>query len=122
MAKFTVGPVPAFKEDILGGYKSLPLDCARGFVEVTRLLKIGGPNETTDRLGRLDDRFDVYAVPLPDCPERRMIVSIETPGGDGHRWLHGSVPARERLKLRARQLATRHHGLVNPIWEEISDT
>lgn len=117
MVEFIVGPVPAFKEDVLNGYRSLRKDCALGFMAVTRLLKTAPLNERTDRCGRLDDRFEVFAVPLLSCPARAMVVSFEAPTTTGHRWLHGSLLIGKRLKDRAGHLAAHHHGLINPTWE-----
>lgn len=70
----------------------------------------------TDQQGLLDDRQETYAIPLPDCPERAKIVTIDRRDRAAPRTLHGTLLNEPiaALKKRAMSRASGWLGLINP--------
>lgn len=117
MKIFKVEPVPGCEDEIVEEYAGLSLPCANGFSNMLDILEENDPN-LNDRCGHLADRFELYAVPLPDCPKRVLIVTIDQKGAGSPRWIHGTLPVSEKTCERGSRIAIRQLGLVDPAWEK----
>lgn len=113
---FEVAPVPGHEAEILAEFTNLPLKCADGLDAMLDILADQEPSPR-DRCGLLDDRHEVFAIPLPDCAKRRLIVSIDCKAGARPRALHGTVASNPQSCAEGRRLATEQLALLGPIWE-----
>lgn len=116
MAEYEVEPVRGFETQILNEYKSLPVNCANGFAVLMDILGKNNPS-TKNRCGLLNDRHEIYAIPLPDCQKRLMMMSIDTKDTALPRAIHGVIAANDKACVQGAKLATRQYGLINPSWE-----
>lgn len=116
MSTYKVAPVPGYEDQILEEYARLSLPCADGFYNMIRILEHNEPG-LNDRCGLIDDRFELYAIPLPDCVKRAMIVTVDRKRTAMPRAIHGTVPRSSRACDRGAKLAIRQLGLVDPSWE-----
>ncbi|WP_417741016.1 hypothetical protein [Salipiger sp.] len=116
MSQFTVEPVPGYDDDILNEYNKLPLKCADGLEALIDSLERRDPS-IRDRCGLLDDRYEIYAIPIPDCPRRCLVISIDIKDKSQPRALHGTLLKNDTTCDRGRRLATRQLKLINPTWE-----
>ena len=116
MPRYEVEPVPGCEDEILAEYAALPVACADGF---SAMMDILGDHEPSlkDRCGLIGDRHELYAIPLPDCARRMMIVSIDRRSRAMPRALHGTLPALGRVCDQGASQAIRQMGLINPSWE-----
>lgn len=104
-----------FEDEVLASVRRLPPRCVENFLMVDLELRRLEPE--TGRCGLLDDRFEVYAVAIPQCPAARMVVSFDLRGKRRPGLQHGAAPARAACD-RAFALVERHRRLVNPIREK----
>jgi len=112
-----VEPVAAFEDEVLADFRAPPVRCVEGVVLLLRELERHDP-EPAERCGLLDDRHELYAIPVPGCGAYRLLVSLDTAGN--RPWpctLHGLRPAARNTCDTARTCATRHFGLIAPTWE-----
>lgn len=116
MPKHKVEPVPGYEDALLEDYAALPLPCADGFSSMIDILETQEPS-VRDRCGLIADRHELYAVPLPDCGERVMLLSIDRKARARPRALHGTLPASKSACDRGARIAIGQLGLVNPSWE-----
>lgn len=117
MGQFEVSPLPDYEDELLEEYETLPLECAHGFSKIFDTLKASNPN-LKDRCGLMSDRFEVFAIPLPDCMDRNMIVSIDTKDTYHPRYVHGTLISSVNLFQNSARLAAKQFGLNNPTWEQ----
>jgi hypothetical protein len=117
MTTYKVEPVPGFEDGLLKEYSGLPLACADGFSALMDILEENEPG-LKDRCGTLADRYELYAIPLPDCLRRVMIVSVDRRASGEPRWIHGTLPASQSACEQGRQIAVRQFRLVDPSWEK----
>lgn len=113
---FEVNPVPGHEADILAEFMALPLKCADGFDAMLDILSEQEPSPR-DRCGLLADRHEIFAIPLPDCAKRRLIVSIDCKARGRPRALHGTVVSNAQSCAEGRRLATKQLALLGPVWE-----
>lgn len=116
MDRFEVKPLPQYEDAILDEYAALPLKCADGFYTMIDLLSERNPSPN-DWCGAIDARYDLYAVPLPDCYRRRLVLTVDQTDTDRPRIVHGTISGSEDACSRAARIATRQLALVNPSWE-----
>lgn len=116
MRRFAVKPVHGFQDILLEEVRELPLDCAHGIVKMFDHLEDNDP-ALRDRCGRIADRFELFAIPVPDCAARKAIVTIDDRDKSRPRAVHGSVLANPFACKTGLQMASRQLGLVNPSWE-----
>ena len=107
-----------FEQEVLASVRRLTPACVENFLMLDLELRRLDPE--TGRCGLLDDRFEVYAIAVPQCAGRSMVVSLDL-RGRRRRSLrpglqHGAVPAHGACK-RALALVERQRRLVNPIRE-----
>ncbi|MEO9527934.1 hypothetical protein [Roseibium sp.] len=117
MTTFKVEPVPGCEDEIVEEFSRLSLPCANGFASMLDILEENDPS-LNDRCGQLADQFELYAVPLPDCPRRVLILSIDQKASGFPRWIHGTLPVSEKACERGSRIAIRQFGLVDPTWEK----
>ena len=117
MTTFNVEPVPGHEDEVLEAFAKLPLSCANGFSSMMDILEENDPS-LNDRCGFLADRYELYAIPLPDCAGRVLVLSIDQKAAARPRWLHGTLPASASACEQGRQIAVRHFGLIDPTWEK----
>ena len=66
---FEVNPVPSYEAEMLAEFDALSLDCADGLDAMLDILAEQEPSPR-DRCGLLGDRYETFAIPLPDCVKR----------------------------------------------------
>jgi hypothetical protein len=69
------------------------------------------------RCGLIADRYELYAIPLPDCLERALIISVDRKDKRMRRFLHGCLPVSQGTCDQSAQIAVRQFGLNDPSWE-----
>lgn len=116
MTAFEVAPLPRYEEAVLDEFRDLPLACADGFETLVGRLEEREP-ALRDRAGLMADRHEIYTIPLPDCAQRRLVLSIDCRDPARPRLLHGTLPQGDKLIARARDLARLQLGLADPAWE-----
>ena len=117
MTTFNVEPVPGCEDEVLNEFNELALACADGFSAMLDILQDHEPS-LNDRCGHLADQYELYAIPLPDCARRVLIVSIDRKATGQPRRIHGTFPATARACELGRQIAVRQFRLVDPSWEK----
>lgn len=113
---FEVEPVPGHEAEILKEFTDLPLKCADGLEAMLDILAEQEPSPR-DRCGLLADRHEIFAVPLPDCAMRRLVLSIDCKAKGRPRAVHGTLPSSPHSCENGRLLATRQLALTGPAWE-----
>ncbi len=103
-----------FEEEVLASVRRLSPRCVENFLMVDLELRRTDPE--TGRCGLLDDRFEVYAVPILQCASARMVVSFDLRTRRRPGLQHGAASVRAVCD-RAMGLVKRHRRLVNPIRE-----
>ncbi len=103
-----------FEEEVLASVRLLSPVCVENFLMVDLELRRTDPE--TGRCGLLGDRFEVYAVPIPQCPSARMIVSFDLRARRRPGLQHGAASVRSACD-RAMTLVERHRRLLNPVRE-----
>jgi hypothetical protein len=116
MASYKVEPVPGFETKILDQFRSLSVTCASGFDHEMDTLEESEPG-VLYRCGLLDDRHELFAVPLPDCDGYKLILTIDRKDPVLPRSLHAIIPAADKCCTTGAMIATRQLGLINPSWE-----
>jgi len=116
MAQYEVAPLPDYIDAILKEYEGLSLPCADGLHTMIERLGEREPS-LRDRCGLMADRHELYAITLPDCPRRALVVSIDARATPRPRVVHGTLAIAPELAARARDLARSQLGLINPTWE-----
>ncbi|WP_226582793.1 hypothetical protein [Acuticoccus sediminis] len=119
MAQFEVLPVPGYEDAILEEFRTLPLKCADGLDTMIGMLEDREPS-VKDWCGLIAGRHELYAIPLPDCAQRRLIVSVRRTDRTRPRTVHGTLPGGEYACSRGRDIAVTQLGLINPLWEAAS--
>jgi len=117
MTTFKVEPVPGCEEELLKHFGGLSLACADGFSNMLDILEDNEPS-LKDRCGYLEDRYELYAIPLPDCAQRVLIVSVDQKASGQPRWIHGTLPVSAGVCELGRQIAVRQFRLIDPSWEK----
>ena len=70
------------------------------------------------RCGLIDDRFEFYAIPVPQCSRARMAISIDRRRGRRSAAMqHGAVSTKGACDA-AFNLVARHRKLLNPLRED----
>lgn len=113
---FEVAPVPGHEAQILKEFTDLTLKCADGLDAMLDILAEQEPSPR-DRCGLLADRHEIFAIPLPDCAKRRLIVSIDCNAKGRPRALHGTVASSSHSCDEGRRLTTEQLALRGPLWE-----
>lgn len=116
MARYKVEPVPGYEADVLADYTALPLRCADGFAVIMDILEENEPS-INDRCGLIADQYELYAIPLPDCVKRAMIMSVDRKDDTSPRAVHGTRVVSDTICDLGAQLAISQYGLTNPSWE-----
>lgn len=118
MPSHEIMPASGREDELLEEFASLSARCADGYDTMMDALKQREPS-INDRQGLIDDRHEVYAVPLPDCQEWVMIVSIDRKDQAAPRTLHGAIMAYPAVMLgtRAKHRVFRSFGLTKSVWE-----
>ncbi|SNR44422.1 hypothetical protein [Puniceibacterium sediminis] len=112
MTTYRVEPVPGYEDEVIVLFCGLPLKCADGFDSLLDVFAEREPG-ILYRCGLLADRYEVYAIDLPDCPELKMILSIDRREPSQPR----VVPTSDDSCNQGASLAIRQFGLINPSWE-----
>lgn len=116
MPNYKVEPVPGYEDAVLDEYRALPLPCADGFARLVDLMEQDEPG-TRYRCGLIADRHELYAIPLPDCATRVMIVSVDRRVRAAPRAIHGVCRSSKAACGQGARIAIGQFGLVNPSWE-----
>jgi hypothetical protein len=116
MPDYEVEPVRGCEQQVLKEYGALSVGCAHGFLELMNALGKRDPN-IRDRCGLLDDQHEIYAIPVPDCKDHLMILSIDCKSAARPRAIHGILPVGSTVCNQGAGQATRQFGLINPSWE-----
>jgi hypothetical protein len=116
MTDYKVEPVRGCEQQILKEYASLSVGCAHGFAELMDSLAKNEPS-IKDRCGLLGDKHEIYAIPLPDCKDHLMIISIDRKSTSKPRAIHRISPEGRKACDQGAGLAARQLGLINPSWE-----
>lgn len=119
MTHFVVDPVEGYEDEVLAEYAALPLACASGFSLMMDILEENEPG-IRYRCGLIDDRFELYAISLPACAKRAMIVSVDRKVSSSPRHVHGILPVSGHTCDQGAAIAIGQLGLVNPSWEKKS--
>ncbi|MBA5779066.1 hypothetical protein H2509_18205 [Stappia sp. F7233] len=103
-------------QTVIDSIRRLTMACKENVLMLEEELKSNDP-DLDERCGLLDNRFEVYAVAIPQCPRAKLALSIDF--GDGSPpsvMLHGAVGAANACAAACR-LAIWHRNLMNPTWE-----
>ena len=117
----TVEPVPKFQDDVLKDFKSPSVKCVEGADFLLEELEENDP-DLDERCGLLNNRYEVYALPVPNCRSLVLVVSLDT--SRNQPWpctLHGLLSRRGRPCEAARKRAVKHFNLIDPSWEPADD-
>lgn len=112
----TVAAVDAHEDEVLSDLEDLSADCLDAVDHLLGALETQPP-ALEDRCGLLDDRWELFAMRLPGCPRHRLLVAID------HRTealpciVLGVGQSLKRPCDMARSRATKHFGLIDPVWE-----
>lgn len=101
---------------VIDSIRRLTMACKENVLMLEEELKSNDP-DPQERCGLLDNRFEVYAVAIPQCSRAKLALSIDF--GDGNPpsvMLHGAVGAANACAAASR-LAISHRDLMNPTWE-----
>jgi hypothetical protein len=112
-----VEPVSGYRDEVLRDFETPPTACVAGADFLIEELEQNNP-DLDERCGLLNDRYEVYAVRLPDCRSYVLVVSLDT--SLVQPWpctLHGLLPSDIRPCDVGRQRAAIHLNLINPSWE-----
>ena len=112
-----IGTLDANAAAFEAAFDGLSFDCARGVDLLLEELEDRDP-DPSERLGRLADRHEIYALRIPGCRARVLIVSLDTrPPPPWPCVAHAIVPAGPRRHDAARALAADHLDLALALWE-----
>lgn len=112
-----VEPVPAFLDEVLGDFAEHSTRCVAGAEFLLEELEEHDP-DLSDRCGLLANRYELYALRIPDCARLVLAVSFDTSGK--RPWpciVHGLVARTARSCEVGRVRAARHLTLIDPAWE-----
>jgi hypothetical protein len=105
-----------FEDEIFDRVIAVPARCQENILMLDEELGLRDP-ELSFRCGLLNDRYELYAIAIPQCPGHRLVVSLDIARPPVPPAMnHGPVPASGACDA-ARALVTRHRRLINPAWE-----
>ncbi len=116
MTSFLVDTMPAHIEEVVSEYEKLSPECCYGYSILCDILEREEPR-LTHRCGLIGGRFEIYAIPIPECNERHMIISIDRKDPSLPRYVHGTVPNSGLICNNGGYLAMRQLGYNNAPWE-----
>lgn len=112
-----VEPAPKYRDDVLEDFKHPSTKCVTGADFLLEELEDHDP-DLEERCGLLENRFELYALRIPNCSHLALLVSLTVSGKKP--WpcvVHGLAERHSRPCEVARQKAIRHFDLCNPSWE-----
>lgn len=113
----SVEPVASADAALLDEVSALSEPCARGVDFLLRMLEEQQP-DTSERVGLLAGRHELYGMRIDRCRGFAMVVSFDVRRRPP--WpctYHGVLPRGIRLAEAARARAAAHLVLLNPSWE-----
>jgi hypothetical protein len=116
LPRFEVAPVTGYHDSLLSEFNDLPLACADGLDTMIGRMDHRDPNPK-ERCGLIADRHELYAVTLPGCDDRAMIMTIDIAAPGRPRAIHGTLPLDPRTNENGRRVAVSQLNLINPSWE-----
>ena len=112
-----VEPVPKYRFEVLEDFEAPSTKCVTGADLLLEELEDHDP-DPQERCGLLADRYELYALAVPNCAHLALVVSLDTAQ---HRpWpciLHGLLSRRGQPCETGRKRAMKHLNLINPSWE-----
>jgi hypothetical protein len=112
MTTFVVDAVPAYADDVIDEYAKLSQACCYGYSILCDALEREEP-KLDHRCGLIGGRFEVYAIPIPECSARHMIISIDRKDPDMPRCVHGTVPNSDKVCDTGSHMAMRQLGYAH---------
>lgn len=119
MSTYVAEPVEGYEDDIFSEYHALSLPCADGLQTIIERLSERNPGDR-DLRGWIDGDREIFAIPLPNCAHRLLVVSIGRGSEDGRRLLHGTVASGTSSTEYAKRLVTEQLRLIHPSWEPVT--
>ena len=118
-----VEPVPDFTAEVLESFKTPSAACVEGADFLLEELERSDP-DLDERCGLLANRYEIYALKIPNCASHLLIASLDTAGKrPWHCIVHGLTGKgrNSRFCETGRKKAVRQFKLVNPSWEPADD-
>lgn len=112
-----VEPVPKFRDEVLKDFMAPSTKCVAGADLLLEELENNDP-DPQERCGLLGDRYELYALTVPNCAQLALVVTLDT--AKRRPWpciLHGLLSHRGRPCDKGRQRAVKHLNLIDPTWE-----
>lgn len=116
MTTFVVDTVPAYAEEVIREYAALSQDCCYGYNILCDTLERSDP-KIKHRCGLIGGRYEVYALPIPECGERHMIITVDLNDRTMPRYVHGTVPSADLGFNTGGHIAIRQLGYDQGPWE-----
>ncbi len=107
---------PGFDDAVEAAFDALSRTCLQNVLMLYEELALNEP-DMAEACGLMDDRYEVYAMKIGQCPSHRLAVSVDRSGENPPPVIvHGPVPTRRACEG-ARRLTRLHRALIDPVWE-----